>query len=216
MDLQPSLFDLPPPPGHALPEGFRYQPDLIAAREERDLVRRFESLDFKPYEHLGYLGNRRIVSFGWRRGPGGVMVDTGEGPPDFLAPLLDQVATFTGLARESFRHALVTEYAPGAGIGWHRDRPPAVAVAGVSLLSPCTFRLRRKTGGRWERASILAAPRSVYLMSGPSRSDWQHSIPEVAALRYSLTFRTLGSKRPDGGTQGRALEPDASRDRRPD
>ncbi|GGL13024.1 alpha-ketoglutarate-dependent dioxygenase AlkB [Caulobacter rhizosphaerae] len=191
MSLQPSLFDLPPPPSKAMPAGFRYQPDLITAEEEGDLARRFAALDFKPYEHLGYLGNRRIAAFGWRRDTGGAMVETGEPLPDVLMLLLDRVAAFTGLARETFRHALVTEYAPGAGIGWHRDRPPAVAIAGVSLLSACTFRLRRKIGDRWDRASILAAPRSAYLMSGPSRSDWQHSIPPVEALRYSVTFRTV-------------------------
>ena len=191
MDLQPSLFDLPLAPRRPMPDGFRYQPDLITPEEERALVRQFAGLDFKPYEHLGYLDNRRIAAFGWRRGDDGAMVETGEGVPDFLTPLLTKVAAFTGLSVESFRHALVTEYAPGAGIGWHRDRPPAVAIAGVSLLSPCTFRLRRKVADIWDRASIIAAPRSAYLMSGPARSDWQHSIPEVDVLRYSVTFRTV-------------------------
>jgi alkylated DNA repair dioxygenase AlkB len=191
MSLQLSLFEAPPPPRPAIPEGFAYQPDLIGAEEEDDLVRQFVDLDFKPYEHLGYLGNRRVASFGWRRDDSGLMVETGEPIPDFLHALLDKVAAFTGLARETFRHALVTEYAPGAGIGWHRDRPPAVAIAGVSLVSPCSFRLRRKAGERWDRATIQAAPRSAYLMSGPARSDWQHSIPPVEALRYSVTFRTV-------------------------
>lgn len=177
MSVQPSLFDLPPAPRRPMPQGFAYQPDLIDAAEEQDLVRRFEGLDFKPYEHLGYLGNRRVASFGWRRDDSGRMVETSEPIPDFLRPLLGKVAAFTGLPRESFRHALVTEYAPGAGIGWHRDRPPAVAIAGVSLVSPCSFRLRRKAGETWDRATIEAQPRSAYLMSGPARSDWQHSIP---------------------------------------
>ncbi len=191
MTPQPSLFDLPLAPKRPLPDGFRYQDDLITPAQEAELVRRFEGLDFKPYEHLGYLGNRRVAAFGWRRGDDGAMVETGEGVPDFLQPLLEKVAAFTGLARETFRHALVTEYAPGAGIGWHRDRPPAVAVAGVSLLSPCVFRLRRAAGRGWDRSSVIAAPRSAYLMSGPARSDWQHSIPPVDALRYSVTFRTV-------------------------
>jgi alkylated DNA repair dioxygenase AlkB len=192
MDAQPSLFDLPLAPRTPLPEGFRYQDDLITAQEEGDLVARFQDLPFKPYEHLGYFGNRRIAGFGWRQDEAGRMVETGEPIPDVLLPLLEKAAAFTGLVQDSFRHALVTEYSPGAGIGWHRDRPPAVAIAGVSLLSPCTFRLRRKAGDKWDRASIVAAPRSVYLMSGPARSDWQHSIPEVEALRYSVTFRTIG------------------------
>lgn len=188
---QPSLFDLPLSPRRPLPEGFAYQPDLVTPEEEQDLVASFQDLPFKPYEHLGYFGNRRIAGFGWRQDDDGEMVETGEPIPELLSPLLDKVAAFTGLPRETFRHALVTEYSPGAGIGWHRDRPPAVAIAGVSLVSPCAFRLRRKAGDKWDRASIIAAPRSAYLMSGPSRSDWQHSIPALEALRYSVTFRTV-------------------------
>ena len=129
MDPQPSLFDLPLAPRKPLPEGFRYQAELITPAEERDLVDRFQDLTFKPYEHLGYFGNRRIAGFGWRQDEDGKMVETGEPIPDTLSPLLGKVAAFTGLAREAFRHALVTEYSPGAGIGWHRDRPPAVAIA---------------------------------------------------------------------------------------
>lgn len=191
MSLQLSLFEAPAPPKPSMPEGFLYHPDLIGEEEERELVARFQDLDFKPYEHLGYLGNRRVAAFGWRRDAHGHMAETGEPIPDFLQPLLGKVAGFTGLAIKDFRHALVTEYAPGAGIGWHRDRPPAVAIAGVSLLSPCAFRLRRRAGERWERATLQAAPRSAYLMAGPARSDWQHSIPPVETLRYSVTFRTV-------------------------
>ena len=201
MTLQPSLFDLPDPLPPAMPPGFRYQPELITAQEEAALVERFSDLDFKPYEHLGYFGNRRIAGFGWRQDADGKMVETGEPIPEVLSPLLDKVAAFTGLARHTFRHALVTEYSPGAGIGWHRDRPPAVAVAGVSLLSPCAFRLRRKAGDRWDRAALTAAPRSAYLMSGPSRSDWQHSIPPVEALRYSVTFRTVRPQSRQGAAE---------------
>ena len=191
MSLQLSLFEASPPPRPVMPEGFAYQPDLIDEAEECDLVARFQELDFQPYEHLGYLGHRRVAGFGWRRDDRGHMVETGEPIPDFLRPLLAKVVGFTGLTIDSFRQALVTEYAPGAGIGWHRDRPPAVAIAGVSLLSPCAFRLRRKTGNRWDRATLQAQPRSAYLMSGPARSDWQHSIPPLEALRYSVTFRTV-------------------------
>jgi len=85
----------------------------------------------------------------------------------------------------------VTEYSPGAGIGWHRDKAVFDEVIGISLLASCTFRLRRKAGTKWERYSITAEPRSAYLMSGPSRTEWEHSIPEVDALRYSITLRNL-------------------------
>ena len=80
---------------------------------------------------------------------------------------------------------LVTEYSPGAGIGWHKDRPEFEEVIGVSLLSPCLFRLRQKRGNGWERASIELQPRSAYLLSGSARTGWQHSIPPIDKLRYS-------------------------------
>jgi alkylated DNA repair dioxygenase AlkB len=89
------------------------------------------------------------------------------------------------------QQVLVTEYAPSAGIGWHRDRPEFKDVVGVSLRSPCLFRLRRKKDIRWERASIELQPRSAYLLRGPARTDWQHSIPPIDDLRYSVTFRSL-------------------------
>ena len=64
-------------------------------------------------------------------------------------------------------------------------------IAGVSLLAPCSFRLRRKNGTKWDRETISVEPRSVYLMTGPARTDWEHSIPPVAEHRYSITLRTM-------------------------
>jgi hypothetical protein len=118
MSQQLSLFEAPlqlrPLARPSMPDGFAYQPDLIGAAEERDLLKAFQDLDFRPYEHLGYLGSRRVVGFGWRRDDRGHIVETGEVLPDFLRPLLAKVAGFTGFAPDSF-HALVTEYAPARG-----------------------------------------------------------------------------------------------------
>jgi alkylated DNA repair dioxygenase AlkB len=189
MSLQANLFDPAPPPG--LPEGFRYRPDLISPAEERDLAARFEALPFKPFEFHGYTGHRQVASFGWRYDFGRRSLDRTAPIPDFLAPLRDQVAAFASRPPEAFEQALVSLYEPGAAIGWHRDRPEFGAVAGVSLLTPCRFRLRRKTADGWERRAFEAAPRSAYLLSGLSRTDWEHSIPPLEARRYSVTFRTL-------------------------
>jgi hypothetical protein len=38
---------------------------------------------------------------------------------------------------------------------------------------------------------IELAPRSGYLISGSARRAFEHSIPPVTQLRYSITFRTL-------------------------
>jgi alkylated DNA repair dioxygenase AlkB len=104
--------------------------------------------------------------------------------------LRQKAAEFAGLSEYGLQHALVTEYSPGAAIGWHKDRPEFADVIGISLGAPCLFRFRRKQGTRWERASTQLQPRSAYLLRGSAR-DWQHSIPPVDRLRYSITFRSL-------------------------
>lgn len=187
--MQPDLFAPEPPPD--LPEGLRYQADVITADEERDLAAHFKTLPFKPFEFHGYTGHRQVVSFGWRYDFGRRSLDATTPIPDFLLPLRAKVAAFTSHAPDAFQQALVSLYEPGAAIGWHRDRPEFGQVAGVSLLTPCRFRFRRKAGSGWERRAFGAAPRSAYLLSGPSRTDWEHSIPPLEARRYSVTFRTL-------------------------
>ena len=39
--------------------------------------------------------------------------------------------------------------------------------------------------------SVVLEPRSAYVMRGPARWKFQHSIPPVKDFRYSVTFRTL-------------------------
>ena len=111
--------------------------------------------------------------------------------PPFVLAVRERAAAFAGLAPDRLQHVLITEYRPGAAIGWHRDRPNFGDVIGVSLVSPCTFRMRRKREAGWERAAMQLDRRSVYLMRGASRDECEHSIPAVEELRYSITFRSL-------------------------
>jgi alkylated DNA repair dioxygenase AlkB len=111
--------------------------------------------------------------------------------PPFLLSLRGVAAGFGGMEPAQLQQALVTEYEAGAAIGWHRDKAIFGEVIGISLLSSCRFRLRRKVGLKWERVSLTVEPRSAYLLSGPARTEWEHSIPEVDALRYSVTFRNF-------------------------
>jgi alkylated DNA repair dioxygenase AlkB len=174
-----------------LPSGFRYAPDLISAGQERALVDRISTLPFKEFEFQGFLGKRRVVSFGWRYDFNERALRNAEPIPPFLLPLREAAAKFAGLTAEQLQQALVIEYDAGASIGWHRDKAVFGDVVGISLLSSCRFRFRRKAGAGWERASLTAEPRSAYLLRGPSRTEWEHSIPAVDALRYSVTFRNL-------------------------
>jgi alkylated DNA repair dioxygenase AlkB len=174
-----------------LPEGFRYQPGLIDAAEERRLLEAMRALPFKPFEFQGFLGKRETVSFGWRYDFNGGGLSKTNDMPEFLLPLRAAAAAFAGLDPEKLQQVLLTKYPPGSTIGWHKDRSVFGEVIGISLLSPATFRFRRKNGEKWERASIVAEPRSAYLLQGTARTEWQHSIPAVERLRYSITFRNL-------------------------
>ena len=190
MPRQASLSDDAPP---GLPDGLFYAPAVITPAEEQAFVARFEALPFKPYEFRGYLGNRRTVSFGWRYDHNRMKLEGAQDLPDFLQELRAQAAGFAGRDPAALHQALVTEYAPGAGSGRHRDRPEFGEVVGVSFLAPCVFRMRRKQGAGWERASFTAEPRSGYALRGPARTEWQHSITPMERLRYSVTFRNLKS-----------------------
>jgi alkylated DNA repair dioxygenase AlkB len=187
--IQPDLFQASP----ALPEGFRYWPDFLSADEERDLVERFATLPFKEFEFRGYRGNRRVLSFGWQYDFNQMELQRTDDMPAFLLPLRERAARFANLEASDLQHVLLTEYAPGAGIGWHKDKPMFAEVVGISLGSRCAFRFRRKSGRTWERASVVAEPRSAYLLQGPSRTEWEHSIPALDRLRYSITFRNFRS-----------------------
>jgi alkylated DNA repair dioxygenase AlkB len=174
-----------------LPEGFRYKAELIGREDERALLVRVRELPFKEFEFHGYTGKRRVVSYGWKYDFTHQRLQESDDVPDFLRSLREVAAAFAEVTPESLQQVLVTEYDAGAGIGWHRDKAAFGDVIGISLLSACTFRLRRKQGSKWERASITAEARSAYLLRGPSRTEWEHSIPPVDSLRYSITFRNF-------------------------
>ena len=177
------------------PEGFRYETDLLTPEEEEGLARELAALPFKPFDFHGYQANRQVVGFGFRYDYGARQVVEAPPLPSFLEPLRQKIAAAFDRPAEAFEQVLINEYRAGAGIGWHRDKAQFDEVVGVSLLAPCTFRFRRKSGNAWDRISLAVEPRSAYLLSGPSRTVWEHSIPALDRHRYSITFRTLAAAR---------------------
>ena len=187
---QPSLF-LAEPSASARVAGFSYWPEAFTPAEEHDWLREIEALPFKPFEFHGYLGKRRIVSFGWHYDYSGRALRPSTPMPNFLEPLRARAAAVAGLDAALLQQALVTEYDAGVTIGWHRDKPMFEDVVALSFLSPCRLRLRRKRDIGWVRWATEIAPRSLYRLSGPARHEWEHSIPPVDSTRYSVTFRTF-------------------------
>lgn len=182
-----SLFGTPSP---ALPDGFVYQPDFLSEHEELDLLTIFQSLPFAAFDFHGYIAKRRIVEYGWEYDFGSRKASTTQPIPEFLFPFRNRAAALAGIAQEKIVEAVVTEYPPGAPIGWHRDVPQFETILGISLASSCCMRLKAyKAEGKI--VSIILEPRSIYMISGAARWKCQHSIPAMPTLRYSVTFRTL-------------------------
>jgi alkylated DNA repair dioxygenase AlkB len=189
MTAQGALFE---PTVAALPDGMDYREEILSKRDEDAAVRYIAHLPLRSFEFAGgFKGNRRVMSFGFRYDYSQQKLIEAAPIPGELLEIRDIVAARMGHPPNNLRQALVTEYAPGAGIGWHRDKKMFGEILGVSLLAPCTFRLRRKVGGQWQRMSVQARPRSAYCLSGDARNVWEHSIPPLDRLRYSITFRTF-------------------------
>jgi alkylated DNA repair dioxygenase AlkB len=173
------------------PRGFRYQEQIISEEVEASLAAELGQLALRPFEFHGYRGDRRVVNFGLKYDFSRRSVQRAEDMPSFLDDLLNRAASFAGCEKDAFRQVGVNEYRAGAGIGWHKDKPEFGIIVGVSLLAPSTMRFRRRHNKEWIRISHTLKPRSIYILSGEARKDWEHSIPPLDALRYSITFRTL-------------------------
>lgn len=190
MPAQPSLFELPLEEA-AAPDGFLYRPGFLTPDEEAALAAWLATLPFQPFQFRGYEGRRRVVSFGWKYDFTKSHLEKADDMPGELLAVRARAAELAGLAPDDLQQCLLNEYLPGAPIGWHRDRPIFEKVVGISLLAPCSFRFRRRLGDGFERRTLTLAPRSAYALTGPARTDWEHSIPPVAAHRYSITFRSF-------------------------
>ena len=180
------------------PSGFQYRADFISASDEAGLVASIGSVTFVDFELRGVIARRRVAFFGesYDRSAAASI-------PAFLLPLRAAVAEWAQVEPDAFAMVLINEYRPGSPIGWHRDAPQYGIVAGVSLLAPCRMKFRpyvrpsaQSPGSPRRRATheFRLEPRSVYVMKDKARMDYEHHIPPVAALRYSITFRTLRSR----------------------
>ena len=193
---------MPPAPGlfgPAVPEGFSYRGDFVRSDEERNLAAAISRLDFSAVVMRGGVARRRTAHFGVTYGYDARRTGPGDPLPPFLLPLRERCAVWLGVEPAKLEEALVTEYPAGAAIGWHRDAPMFGDIAGVSLLTSCRMKFRpyvspkdiKSASVRRTTHEVELQPRSAYVLTGTARRDFEHTIPPVASLRYSITFRTL-------------------------
>ena len=185
---QPDLFDGP----HLA--GLHQAGEFVTPAEEQMLIASIDATELSPFRFHGWLGKRLTSSYGWRYDFDDASFAPAEPIPDWLLPFRAKAAGFACLEPGELVQALLLRYDPGAGIGWHRDRPVFEHVIGISLGAPATMRFRRRKPGGFDRASVLLASRSIYHLTGEARHKWEHSIASMEVTRWSITFRSLSEK----------------------
>jgi alkylated DNA repair dioxygenase AlkB len=177
-----------------LPPGLVFIPDFLTQEDEDRLLSFIRSVTaFGAVVMHGVPSRRRVKQFGLRYSFTGNRLSPAEPVPRDLQPLRDRIAGVAQVTPDRFAQVLLTDYSPGAGIGWHRDASPFGIVAGVSIGAECRMRFRNRADHR-QAAMLPLTPRSLYLLTGEARTDWEHAIPPVNSQRFSITFRTLRSE----------------------
>lgn len=187
-----SLFPLEP----VWPEGFAYHPDFIPVQEEKELLHVISTLSLHAMQFQGFEAKRKVASFGYDWSFEKRVLTKGKEIPEGFQALVTKCAAYLSITVQDIAELLVTEYPPGSVINWHRDAPPFDVIAGISLLSDCTFKLRPYEKAKQGRGSVISLPvkrRSLYIIRGAARTNWQHSTAPVKTKRYSITLRTLKS-----------------------
>lgn len=179
-------------------QGLTYIPDFISAEEQDFLL---AQIDQQPW--LTDL-KRRVQHYGYKYDYKARAVSSDA----YLGPLPDWVLSVSKKLHNAdiFPSApdqvIVNEYLPGQGISAHIDCVPCFAdtIASLSLGSPCIMEFSNpKTGAK---KSIVLKERSLIVLSGPARYEWQHAIPARKSgiingiktertHRVSLTFRNV-------------------------
>lgn len=191
MGIQGDLFADRDAGAPSLPSGMTLWPEFVTAAEEEELAAAVDAAPLAPFRFHQWEGKRLTASYG--RGydfSRGAMI---EAPPfpTWLCALANRAAEQAGIDVGGVAQGLVIRYDPGAGIGWHRDRPQFGTVLGLSLSSEVAMRMRQRRPGGFERRAVVLPRRSLYRLEGPARWEWEHSILPVDETRRSITLRSL-------------------------
>jgi len=178
-----------------LPQGLAGEAAFIDVAEEQALLELAAGLPLHEARYKEYTARRRVYAYGsrfdfdeYKLQPGKI----GE-LPAALHALRERLASWAGITPDQFVHVMIAEYRQGTPLGWHRDAPDYELICGVSLGSSARLRFRPWPPREPKKQDIVAidlAPRSAYCMRDTARWGWQHSVPPVPGLRYSITMRT--------------------------
>jgi alkylated DNA repair dioxygenase AlkB len=180
-----------------LPEGMVYQRDFLTHQEEAELVDLVSAMPLTEMRYKDFTARRRVLSFGVKYDFDGHQLQAAPALPMVLDPLRRKVSAWLGVVPETFTQTLISQYREGTQLGWHRDVPDFEDVVGVSLLSEAVMRFRPYPPRKPKKTQVIKLmiePRSIYLLRGPARWAWQHSVASARSLRYSITFRTAVRK----------------------
>lgn len=167
-------------------------PDAVTAEEGRALAAAIDAAPLAPFRFHQWEGKRLTASYGFGYDYDRERVRDAPPFPAWLRDLSNHAASRAGLDPAAIVQGLLIRYDPGAGIGWHRDKPQFGTVLGLSLGSEVVLRLRRRRPeGGFARQAVTLPPRSLYRLDGPARWDWEHSILPVTETRRAITLRSL-------------------------
>ncbi len=175
-------------------EGLEYLPDFMSQPECAGLLEAVAALPLEEARYKQFTAKRRVIHFGGRYDFSNNELLPGGPLPEVLLPVRERIGAAAGVDPNTFSHAMIAEYRPGVQLGWHRDVPDFELVAGLSLGSSARLQFRPyppKDVSRKQYLNAALAPGSLYILRGPARWEWQHRVPPVPQLRYSITFRTL-------------------------
>lgn len=159
--------------------GLSILPDFISDEEENILLTHIGAIEQKILPK----GRSKIIRFGSSL-PYDNFVKS-ETIPDFLLRIAQKLVE-EKLVDEMPDSISINEYRPGGFIPRHIDsRESGEVITVLSLLSDTEMLFQKRN----EKFTIALPRKSLVQMRGESRWKWEHSIPKVDNLRYSIVFR---------------------------
>ncbi len=171
--------------------GLTHRSGVLPPEQLPALAAAIDAAPLTPFRFREWTGLRLTASYGWHYDFEAGRVGRAEPIPDWLLTVRAMAAGFAGVPADALVQALLIRYDPGAGIGWHRDRPVFEHVVGLSIGAPATLRFRRRRADGFDRFAQDLVAGDAYHLTGDARWEWEHGIAPMDATRWSITFRSL-------------------------